>query len=50
MNLFHWPEEGCTQNNVPLEINPLSPLSEAYLGPTACSELMNMCHVGAVYN
>lgn len=37
---FQWPDEGCTQNNAPLEINPLFPLPEAYLGTTAYRALM----------
>lgn len=32
---FQCPDEGCTQNNASLEINPLSTLSEVHLRTTA---------------
>lgn len=37
---FQRPDEGCTQNNASLEINPLSTLSEAHLRTTAYRLLM----------
>lgn len=55
---FQCPDEGCTQNNASLEINPLSTLSEAHLRTTAykllkCGlgflwESVNVCCAGAV--